>query len=337
MTATGDSGPPLLAVQDLTVAFETLRGRMAVLDRVGFEVGAGEVLGLVGESGSGKSVTALSILGLLSEQGRVDAGQILFGGRDLTRLPERDLCQIRGREIAMIFQEPMTSLNPVFSVGFQVAEVLVEHLALSRRAARARAIELLGQVGIPDPARRAAEYPHQLSGGMRQRAMIAMAMACRPRLLLADEPTTALDVTIQAQILDLVRRLRTEHRTAVVFISHDLGVIAGTADRVLVMYAGQVVETAPSRDLFGAPLHPYTRLLLRSIPRVHARAARLRTIPGTAPSPLLWPAGCRFHPRCPDAIDRCRSDRPALSAAGPGRTVRCWRAGETGLPSAVEE
>src|SRR5439155_9633700 len=241
---------PLLAVQGLTVSFATLRGRMRVLDGVGFDVARGEVLGLVGESGSGKSVTALSILGLLGEAGRIDAGRIGFGGRDL--LAERDLLGVRGREIAMIFQEPMTSLNPVFSVGFQVGEVLVEHLGVGRRAARARAIELFAQMGIPDAARKVDEYPHQLSGGMRQRAMIAMAMACRPKLLLADEPTTALDVTIQAQILDLLRRLRIEHGTAVLLISHDLGVIAGTADRVLVMYAGEIVEAAPARALFAS-------------------------------------------------------------------------------------
>jgi oligopeptide/dipeptide ABC transporter ATP-binding protein len=328
------SGTPLLAVDGLTVSFATLRGRVRVLDGVSFDIAPGEVLGLVGESGSGKSVTALSILGLLGAEGRIDAGRLLYGGRDLAALGEPDLLDIRGREIAMIFQEPMTSLNPVFSVGFQVAEVLVEHLGLGRRAARARTIELFGQVGIPDAAWRVDEYPHQLSGGMRQRAMIAMAMACRPKLLLADEPTTALDVTIQAQILDLLRRLRTEHGTAVLLISHDLGVIAGTADRVLVMYAGEVVEAAASRDLFGSPLHPYTRLLLRSIPRVHRKAARLEAIPGAASSPVAWPDGCRFHPRCPDAVERCRAERPFLDAAGPTRAVRCWRAGEPGLRSA---
>jgi oligopeptide/dipeptide ABC transporter ATP-binding protein len=336
VTTNPDLAAPLLAIRDLVVSFEALRGRVRVLDGVGLDVWPGEVLGLVGESGSGKSVTALSILGLLGEQGRVDAGQIVFQSRDLTRLPERELLKIRGREIAMIFQEPMTSLNPVFSVGFQVAEVLVEHLGLDRRRARARAVELLGQVGIPDPDRRVDTYPHQLSGGMRQRAMIAMAMACRPRLLLADEPTTALDVTIQAQILDLVRRLRVEQGTAVLLISHDLGVIAGTADRVLVMYAGEVVEAAPARELFSTPLHPYTRLLLRSIPRVHARVTRLRAIPGTAPSPLAWPPGCRFHPRCPDAIDRCRVGPLPLTPMGEGRSVRCLRAGEPGLPSAAD-
>jgi oligopeptide/dipeptide ABC transporter ATP-binding protein len=326
---------PLLAVQGLTVSFATLRGRMRVLDGVGFDMARGEVLGLVGESGSGKSVTALSILGLLGESGRIDAGRIRFGGRDLAALAERDLLGVRGREIAMIFQEPMTSLNPVFSVGFQVAEVLVEHLGVGRRAARARAIELFAQVGIPDAARKVDEYPHQLSGGMRQRAMIAMAMACRPKLLLADEPTTALDVTIQAQILDLLRRLRIEHGTAVLLISHDLGVIAGTADRVLVMYAGEIVEAAPSRALFASPVHPYTRLLLRSIPRVRRKEARLQAIPGAAPSPAAWPEGCRFHPRCPDAVERCRVERPLLEAAGPARAASCWRAGEPGLRSAA--
>jgi oligopeptide/dipeptide ABC transporter ATP-binding protein len=327
-------GPALLAVRELAVSFGTLRGRLRVLDGLSFEVAPGEVVGLVGESGSGKSVTALAVMRLLGEQGAIDGGRVLLGGRDLTALPEREMLGVRGAEIGMIFQEPMTSLNPVFSVGFQVAEVLQEHRGLSRAAARARAAELLGEVGLPDPARRARDFPHQLSGGMRQRVMIAMAMACRPRLLLADEPTTALDVTIQAQILDLMRRLREEAGTAILLITHDLGVVAGTADRVLVMYAGQVVEAAPAPTLFARPLHPYTRLLLRSIPRVHARRPQLPAIAGAAPSPAAWPAGCRFHPRCPDAVDRCRTEPPGLEPRAPAHAVRCWRAGEPGLASA---
>ncbi len=322
----------LLEVRDLVVSFSTLRGPVRVLDRVGFRVGEGEVVGLVGESGSGKSVTALSIMRLLGDQGTIDAGEVRFEGRDLVSLPERELRAVRGRRIAMVFQEPMTSLNPVFAVGFQVAEVLVEHLGLAAREARARAVELLRRVGIPAAERRARDYPHQLSGGMRQRVMIAMAMACRPRLLIADEPTTALDVTIQAQILGLMKDLGRESGTAVLLITHDLGVIAGMASRVIVMYAGQVVEEAPVRELFLHPLHPYTRLLLASIPRVSEKRPRLSAIPGAIPAPTALPGGCRFHPRCPDAVALCREAAPTLESHGPVRRVRCWRASETPDP-----
>jgi oligopeptide/dipeptide ABC transporter ATP-binding protein len=315
----------LLEVRGLSVSFATPGGRVPVLDGVSLTVGEGEIVGLVGESGSGKSVTALSILGLLGEQGRVDAGEIRLEGRDLLALPERELLRVRGRRVAMVFQEPMTSLNPLLPVGFQVGEVLEEHLGMGRGEALARASELFRDVGIPDPGRRVGDYPHQLSGGMRQRVMLAMAMACRPRLLIGDEPTTALDVTIQAQILALLRDLGRAAGTALLLISHDLGVVAAMASRVVVMYAGQVVEEGPARELFARPAHPYTRLLLAVVPRVREKRPRLSAIAGSAPPPSALPAGCRFHPRCPDVIPLCREAAPSLEPHGPGRRVRCWR------------
>jgi oligopeptide/dipeptide ABC transporter ATP-binding protein len=318
----------LLEVRDLSVSFATPRGPVPVLDGVSLTVREGEVVGLVGESGSGKSVTALSILGLLGEQGRVEGGEIRLDGRDLVPLPEREWLRVRGRQVAMVFQEPMTSLNPLLPVGFQVAEVLEEHLGLGRREALARAVELFRGVGIPDPDRRVRDYPHQLSGGMRQRVMIAMAMACRPRLLVGDEPTTALDVTIQAQILALLRDLGRAAGTSVLLISHDLGVVAAMASRVVVMYAGQVVEEAPARELFREPRHPYTRLLLALVPGVKEKRPRLSAIAGSPPLPSAVPAGCRFHPRCPDAIPLCREAAPALDPHGPDRRVRCWLAAD---------
>ena len=325
------AAPSLLDVRELRVSYATLRGRVEVLDGVSFEVGASEILGVVGESGSGKSVTALSVLRLLGEQGSIDDGRIRLAGRDLTALTDQEMLGVRGRDVSMIFQEPMTSLNPVYTVGFQVAEVLVEHLGLRTREAMARAAELLASVGIPAADRRVSSYPHQLSGGMRQRVMIAMALACRPRLLIADEPTTALDVTIQAQILDLMRELRTQLGTAVLIITHDMGVIADLADRVVVMYAGQIVEEACVGALFDAPLHPYTRLLLRSIPLASVKQALLPVIDGATPTPTAYPPGCRFHPRCPFAVERCSRDSPPLEAPGDGRRVRCWRAGDAAL------
>jgi oligopeptide/dipeptide ABC transporter ATP-binding protein len=315
----------LLEVRGLSVSFATPRGAVPVLDDVSLTVREGEVVGLVGESGSGKSVTALSVLGLLGDQGRVDAGEIRLEGRDLVPLPEREWLRIRGRRVAMVFQEPMSSLNPLLPVGFQVAEVLEEHLGLGRREAHRRAIDLFRDVGIPDAPRRVADYPHQLSGGMRQRVMLAMAMACRPSLLIGDEPTTALDVTIQAQILALLRDLGRGAGTALLLISHDLGVVAAMASRVVVLYAGQVVEEAPARELFARPAHPYTRLLLAVVPRVRERRARLSAIAGSAPPPTAVPVGCRFHPRCPDVIPLCREAAPALEPHGKGRLVRCWR------------
>jgi peptide/nickel transport system ATP-binding protein len=327
---------PLLEVEDLTVSFSTLRRRLVVLDGVRFAIGRGEILGVVGESGSGKSVSALAIMRLLGEQGAIDRGRITLGEVELTALDAAAMLSVRGRDVAMIFQEPMTSLNPVFTVGFQIAEVLIEHLGMARAAALERAAGLMDEVGIPAARQRLADYPHQLSGGMRQRVMIAMALACQPKLLIADEPTTALDVTIQAQILALIRALRDEHGTAVLLITHDMGVIAEMADRVVVMYAGQVVEQAPVEQLFADPRHPYSRLLLRSVPRVQVRPKRLLAIEGNIPSPARLPAGCRFHPRCPDAIERCRSEPPQLDRYDRERTVRCWRAGESGLRSALE-
>ncbi len=315
---------PLLDVRGLSVSFETARGRVPVVDRVSFGVGEGEVVGLVGESGSGKTVTALSIVGLLGEQGRVEAGQVLFEGRDLLGLPERQLRRVRGRRVGMVFQEPMTSLNPLLPVGFQVGEVLEEHLGLGRREAAARTVELFREVGIAAPERRVRDYPHQLSGGLRQRVMIAIAMACRPRLVIGDEPTTALDVTVQAQILALLRELGRAAGTAVLLITHDLGVVATMASRVVVMYAGEVVEDGPTAELFGAPRHPYTRLLLAVVPRIREKQRRLPAIPGAIPPPGRLPGGCRFHPRCPQAIARCREAAPPLEPREPGRRVRCW-------------
>ncbi len=326
-----DPAAPLVEVRNLGISFATLRGRLSVVEDVSFAIGEGEIVGLVGESGSGKSVTALAIMGLLGQEGRADKGEIRLAGRDLLSLNPREMLKVRGREVSMIFQEPMTSLNPVFTVGFQIAEVLIEHFGTSRREAMARAAEQMHLVGIPDATRRIHDYPHQLSGGMRQRVMIAMAMACQPKVLIADEPTTALDVTIQAQILNLVRDLRARLGTAVLMITHDMGVIASIAQRVIVMYAGQIVEEAPVKELFAAPRHPYTRLLLKSIPRVHEKRRRLDAISGSTPSPANFPGGCRFHPRCPDAIDKCRAAAPVLERHGPVARVRCWRSGETGL------
>ncbi len=316
----------ILRVEDLAVAFSSLRGEHHVIENVSFELAPGEIMGVVGESGSGKSVTALAIMQLLGDQGRIVQGSIRLRDQELTRLSEAAMRAIRGREIAMIFQEPMTSLNPVFTVGFQIAEVLIEHLGMSRRNALRRALALMDEVGIPADDR-LDDYPHQLSGGMRQRAMIAMALACEPKLLIADEPTTALDVTIQAQILNLIRRLRDDHGTAVLMITHDMGVIAEMSDHVTVMYAGEVIEKAPVEAIFTAPQHPYTHLLLRSVPRLTGPTARLETIAGSMPSPAALPAGCRFHPRCPLVIDRCRRESPKLERLGAGE-VRCWRAGD---------
>jgi phosphonate C-P lyase system protein PhnK len=311
---------PLLSVRGLSVAF----GRTRVVEEVSFDLAPGEILGVVGESGSGKSVTALSILRLIPAPGRV-TGEISFAGADLMRLPEAEMRAIRGRDIAMIFQEPMTSLNPVFSCGDQVMEALIHHRGLDRTGARAEALKLLKLVEIPSAERRLDDYPHQLSGGMRQRVMIAMALACRPKLLLADEPTTALDATIQAQILDLLRGLQRELGMAVVLITHDLGVVSDVAHRVLVMYAGRVVETAPAEALFARPVHPYTEGLLASIPRLEGPIARLDAIPGQVPPPDAMPPGCRFAPRCRYAEAACAAAPPALAPRGPGRAAACIR------------
>ena len=315
---------PLLRIDGLQTHFFTDDGVVRAVDGVSFELRERETLAVVGESGSGKSVTALSILALVpSPPGRIVGGSIRFRGRELVGLPAAPMRKIRGKEISMIFQEPMTSLNPVFTCGEQIAEALVLHERLDRRAAHARAIEMLRLVGIPLPEQRVDEYPHQMSGGMRQRVMIAMALACHPAILIADEPTTALDVTIQAQILELLARLQAELGMAVLLITHDLGVVAETADRVAVMYAGQVVEYCTVAEAFERTLHPYTAGLLASLPKLGVKQDALRVIPGNVPNPARFPAGCRFHPRCPAAGARCRSERPVLLGAGGQRLVAC--------------
>ena len=322
----------LLRVEGLTVRF----GAVPAIEDVSFALRPGETLAIVGESSSGKSVTALALMRLLDHRTCTIAGRVLLRGADgrqtdLLALPERAMADLRGRALGMVFQEPMTSLNPVHTVGRQISEGLIRHERLSPRAAATRAVDLLAQVGIPEPERRASAFPHQLSGGMRQRATIAIALACRPRILIADEPTTALDVTIQAQILDLLQRLQAETGMAVVFITHNLGVVAEIADRVVVMYAGQVVEDAPAAALLGRPAMPYTAGLMRSVPRLDAAlhtGRRLIAIPGNVPDPRQRPAGCTFHPRCGHARpDPCLSARPALEWAAPGHRVRCarWR------------
>jgi peptide/nickel transport system ATP-binding protein/oligopeptide transport system ATP-binding protein len=316
----------LLEVRGLTTAFRTARGEITAVEEVSFSLEEGEILGIVGESGSGKSVTALTLMGLLpTPPARVAAGEVLFGGRDLVKLSDREMQQVRGPGISMIFQEPMTSLNPVFTVGEQVMEAIRAHERLSPRALMARAVEMLEKVGIPSAAQRMGDYPHQMSGGQRQRVMIAMALACRPKLLIADEPTTALDVTIQAQILDLLMDLRDEFGMAIMIITHNMGVVAETADRVIVMYAGRVVEEAPVAAIFDAPAHPYTRGLLSCVPSLEGTATRLTAIPGTLPEPSRRPAGCRFAPRCVLAADACRLGVPALVPVGESQRAACIR------------
>ena len=322
----------LLRVRDLTVEFATRDGTVPVLDRLSFELDAGATLGLVGESGCGKSMTALAVMGLIpSPPGRIAGGSILFAGDDLTRASDAALRDIRGNAISMIFQEPMTSLNPVYTIGEQIAEVLRRHQGLARRAAWDRAVELLDSVSIPLPARRVHDYPHQLSGGMRQRVMIAIALACQPRILIADEPTTALDVTVQAQIFDLLQALREETGTAIILITHDMGVVAEMAERVVVMYAGRMVEEGPVRDILSEPHHPYTQGLVASVPHLTANVSDepedLAEIPGIVPSLAEFGrARCLFAPRCTRAIGRCRDERPVLSGTGAHRKVACWNA-----------
>ena len=316
----------ILTVDGLQTHFFTEEGVVRAVDGVTLSVRPGEMLGLVGESGCGKTVTALSILRLVPDPpGRIVGGTISFEGRDLVRLPEEEIRKIRGCAISMIFQEPMTSLNPVFTVGEQVAEGIRQHEKVSRREAWDQAVEVLKRVKIPDPARRAREYPHQLSGGMRQRVMIAIALALSPKLLIADEPTTALDVTIQAQILELLLGLQEEMKMAVMLITHDLGVIAETADRVVVMYAGRVVEEASVKELFDNPLHPYTQGLMESLPRLETGKARqrLRAIPGLVPNLLQLPTGCKFAPRCPKVVEQCWPTEPELREIRPGHLARC--------------
>ncbi|MCE2440976.1 MAG: ABC transporter ATP-binding protein [Candidatus Latescibacteria bacterium] len=318
---------PLLTVRDLKTFFRTDGGVARAVDGVSFTLKKGETLGLVGESGCGKSVTSLSVMRLVPEPpGEIVSGDVRFNGRNLLSLDEAALQGVRGNDIAMIFQEPMTSLNPVFTCGDQIDEAVMLHQGLGRRAARAITVDMLNLVGIPDPDQRANEYPHQLSGGMRQRVMIAMALCCNPELLIADEPTTALDVTIQAQILELLDRLQREFGMAVLMITHDLGVIAEVADRVAVMYAGKIVETGTVDEIFANPQHPYTRGLLESIPKLNEEKSRLSVIPGTVPDATRFPAGCRFAPRCSLAEDVCEADEPRLEPTSGGRFVACWMA-----------
>jgi peptide/nickel transport system ATP-binding protein len=316
---------PLLDVEGLTVAFDTEQGQRRVVEEASFSVGAGETVGLVGESGCGKSVTAMSIMRLLpSPPSRALAGRILFEGADLLDLAREAMRALRGNRIGMVFQEPMTSLNPVLSIGYQIEEVLRLHRKTGHAEARRQALEMLRLVGIGAPDRRLDQYPHQLSGGLRQRVMIAIALICRPQLLIADEPTTALDVTIQAQILDLLRRLKREMGMALLLITHDLGVVAEMCDRVVVMYAGRIVEQATAAELFRHPRHPYTSGLLSAMPRLVAKGGKLPTIPGTVPPPGMRGLGCSFAERCPRALPRCRGERPELTAQGENHRAACW-------------
>ena len=320
---------PVLEVSDLQTYFYTRRGLVKAVDHVSFTVAAGETLAIVGESGCGKSITALSVMGLIpSPPGRIVGGSVKLHGQDLVRLSNDEMRKVRGNDISMIFQEPMTSLNPVLTIGDQIAEALILHQEMSKAAARARAVEMLRLVKIPEAERRAGEYPHQLSGGMRQRAMIAMALSCKPRVLIADEPTTALDVTIQAQILELILELQQQLGTAVVLITHDLGVVAETAQRVIVMYAGRKVEEAEVTALFDLPLHPYTRGLMGSIPHLDEEevGGRLHEIPGMVPALNMLPVGCAFAPRCPLASDHCRAEYPPYRELRPGHWTACWHA-----------
>ncbi len=319
-------GSPLLSVADLTTCFYTDAGIATAVDRVNFTVRHGDTLGIVGESGCGKSVTALTIMRLIPEPpGKVQSGEIVFGNRDLLRMSEKEMRRIRGKHISMIFQDPMTSLNPVFRIGDQISEVIRLHQDLSKKASLHQAVELLKKVGIPSPERRVSEYPHQLSGGMRQRAMIAMAISCRPNLMIADEPTTALDVTIQAQILDVIQDLKETIGTSIILITHDLGVIAETARTVIVMYAGKIMEYAPVEDLFERPCHPYTIGLMRSVPSLDKETERLPVIPGLVPSLIEIPEGCAFGNRCDHVTRQCLDEEPPLFDVTAKTTCRCWR------------
>ena len=329
----------ILEVVDLKTYFDTDEGTVKAVDGVSFHLDRGETLAVVGESGSGKSVTSLSVMRLIpTPPGRIASGQILFEGEDLVTKSERAMRKIRGNDISMIFQEPMTSLNPVYTVGDQIAEAIVLHQGKSYREAMRMSAEMLDLVGIPEPGKRVKNYPHQMSGGMRQRVMIAMALSCGPKLLIADEPTTALDVTIQAQILDLMRKLQEEIGMSILFITHDLGVVAEIADRAVVMYAGRAVEEADVNSIFAEPLMPYTLGLMNSIPRVDRAAEhqeRLQAIPGNVPNPLNLPEGCAFHPRCRFVQDRCKAAIPPLEDAGNGHQVRCVRWNELDLKSEI--
>ncbi len=315
----------LLEIKDLCVEFKTMAGTVHAVDHLSYTLHRGEKLGIVGESGSGKSVSSLAMMQLIpNPPGKVTGGQILYNGKDLVKLSEREMEKIRGNEISMIFQEPMTSLNPIIRCGKQIAESLQLHRGMKKKEAMEEAIKMMQAVGIANPQARAYEYPHQMSGGMRQRVMIAMALACQPQILIADEPTTALDVTIQAQILDLIRDLNQKMNTSVVFITHDLGVVSELCDTVIVMYNGHIVEKAPVADIFREPLHPYTQGLLSAIPRITKERKPLSTIEGMVPNPVERIKGCRFWPRCPKACDRCRKEEPPVFSVREDRQVRCW-------------
>ena len=317
---------PLLEVKGLRTEFHTQDGVVKAVDGVSFHVDEGETLGVVGESGCGKSVSLLSVMRLIPQPpGKIAAGEVLFEGVDLLKLPDDEMRKVRGNKIAMVFQDPMTFLNPVLTIGRQIMEALQLHMGMTKKQARERSAELLQMVGIPEAANRLDDYPHQFSGGMRQRVMIAMALACNPQILIADEPTTALDVTIQAQIVDLVKRLRDEIGLAIIWITHDLGVIAGLADRMMVMYAGHVVEEAPVKELYANPRHPYTLGLIGSLPRLdEIRQDRLTSIEGLPPDLIDLPPGCPFQPRCVYAVEKCRQERPELEPVGPKHTIACW-------------
>ena len=323
----------ILEVKHLKTYFYTEEGTVPAVDGLDFTLRDGETLAIVGESGCGKSVTSLSILGLIKNPpGRIIDGEILYKGEDLCKAGEKRMRQIRGDEISMIFQEPMTSLNPVFTIGHQIMESLRYHQDCTKAQARQRAVEMLKLVGIPDPEKNVDSYPHQISGGMRQRVMIAMALACNPKILIADEPTTALDVTIQAQILRLLRDLQEKMNTSIILITHDLGIVAQTAENVMVMYGGQAVEYSDVRSIYEKPLHPYTVGLLKSIPKLHEEQDKLYNIKGSIPSPQEFPKGCRFSPRCEDCMDICKTSMPELAPAADGRMVRCWKYQEGGAP-----
>jgi len=317
------AGTPLLAVEGLRVEFPTRHGTLVAVDGVSLEIAPGEVLGVVGESGAGKSLTGAAIIGLIDPPGRIGAGEVKLDGRRIDNLPPEAMRRVRGREIGAVFQDPLTSLNPLYTIGRQLVETITTHLELSAREAKRRALQLLTEVGIPAPERRFHHYPHQFSGGMRQRVVIALALAAKPKLIIADEPTTALDVSIQAQIIALLKGLCREHGAAVMLITHDMGVIAETADRVCVMYAGRIVEVGPVTDVIHHPQHPYTKGLMGSIPSIVAEREQLAQIDGVMPRLNAIPAGCAFHPRCPHAFDRCRRERPELLRLGSTRAA-CW-------------
>ncbi len=318
--------PPLLEINKLSVTFNSHEGRAIAVDNLNFTLNEGKTLGIVGESGSGKSVTSLAIMGLIPEPpGEITSGEILFGNQDLLKISDKELRAIRGNDISMIFQEPMTSLNPILTCGFQISETLRIHKKMTKQQAKEATVELLDNVGLPSPEKAVKRFPHQLSGGMRQRVMIAMALACRPKILIADEPTTALDVTIQAQILDLMKDLSKSNDTAIIMITHDLGVVADVADTVMVMYTGHGVEYASKKELFGNPLHPYTQGLIRTIPKISKERRRLDEIKGVVLNPTEERIGCTFHPRCSVVMDKCKSMAPNLIEQQPGHLVRCWQ------------